>query len=181
MSQNKSNILIGAALVVLAAVLKITTFPHSVNPIIAISLFSGAIISNKKMAFVLPLFAMLISDVLLEVLNIAPGFYGMGQIGNYASLLFVTLLGFQMKKINTVSVVGFSIASSLIFFFLSNTNSYFFENYNTYGTGFQGWANCMIAGIPFVKNSLVTDLCFSAVLFGTYQLSGKLSGKSATI
>ncbi len=180
MSQNKSNILIGAALVVLAAILKVTTFPHSVNPIIAISLFSGAIISNKKMAFVLPLFAMLVSDILLDVLSIAPGFYGMGQIGNYASLLFVTFIGFQMKKINAVSVLGFSIASSLIFFILSNTNSYFFENFSTYGSGFQGWVNCMIAGIPFVKNSLVTDLCFSIVLFGTYQLAGKLSEKSAT-
>lgn len=168
MTQNKSNILIGSILVVFAAIMKVLTFPHSINPIIAISLFSGVIIKDKKIAFAMPLLAMFTSDLILEVFNIAPGFYGMGQVGNYLSLLLVTVLGFTMKKINPINVIGYSVGSSLFFFILSNTNCYLFDNFNTYGTGIQGWANCLIAGTPFVKNGIAIDLCFSTLLFGSY-------------
>ena len=177
MNQKKTNIIIGSILVLIAAILKVTTFPHSINPIIAISLFSGVVISDKKLAFAMPLLAMFVSDIMLEVLNIAPGFYGMGQVGNYASLLLVTVLGFSMKKINPLNIAGYSIASPILFFILSNTNCFLFDNLNYYGTGFQGWANCLVAGIPFVKNSLITDLSFSAILFGSYILASKTFAK----
>lgn len=175
MTQNKSNILIGSILVVFAAIMKVVTFPHSINPIIAISLFSGVIIKDKKIAFAMPLLAMFTSDLMLEVFNIAPGFYGMGQIGNYLSLLLVTVLGFSMKKISTINVIGYSIGSSLLFFILSNTNCFLFDNFHTYGTGIQGWANCLVAGIPFVKNAIAIDLCFSTLLFGSFVVLFKKS------
>jgi hypothetical protein len=177
MNQNKTTFIIGLSLIVLAATMKVATFPHSINPIIAISLFSGVLIKDKKWAFAIPVFAMFVSDLMLEVFNIAPGFYGMGQIGNYASLLFVTVLGFTMKKTNLVSVAGYSIASSLVFFFLSNTNSFLFENASTYGAGLQGWANCLVAGLPFLRNGMAIDLCFSVLLFGTYVAYTKFAEK----
>ena len=173
MNSNKKYIIIGTALVLFAAILKVATFPFSINPIIAISLFSGVVIKDRKLAFLMPLMAMFVSDLMLEVFNIAPGFYGIGQIGNYASLLLVTVLGFSMKKISPLRVVGYSIMSTLLFFFLSNTNCFFFDTFNTYGTGFQGWATCLAAGIPFVKNGLAVDLGFSVLLFGTYSLVNK--------
>ena len=70
MTQNKNNILIGMVLVTLAAIMKVVTFPYSINPIIAISLFSGAIIKDKKFAFAMPLLAMFMSDLMLEIFNI---------------------------------------------------------------------------------------------------------------
>ncbi len=173
MNSNKKYIIIGTALVLFAAILKVATFPFSINPIIAISLFSGVVIKDKKLAFLMPLMAMFVSDLMLEVFNIAPGFYGYGQIGNYASLLLVTVLGFSMKQIAPLKVAGYSVASTILFFILSNTNCFFFDTFNTYGTGFQGWATCLAAGIPFVKNGLAVDLGFSVLLFGTYTLANK--------
>ena len=173
MNVNRKHIIIGTFLIVLAAAMKALTFPFSINPIIAISLFSGAVIKDRKLSFALPLLSMFASDLMLEIFNIAPGFYGMGQIGNYASLLAVTLLGFTMKKTTPVTVPAYSVAATLVFFVLSNTNCFLFDNLNTYGTGIQGWASCLAAGIPFVKNGLITDLGFSAALFGTYTLANK--------
>lgn len=170
MTPNKSNLLIAASLVLIAASLKALTHPHSIDPIIAISLFSGVIIKDRKLAFALPLLGMFISDVILEVFQIAPGFYGMSQIGNYISLLFVTLLGFGMKKISILNVIAFSLGSSLVFFVLSNSNCFLFDATNYYGTGITGWAKCLAAGLPFVRNGLAIDLFFSAILFGSYQL-----------
>lgn len=179
MNQNKLNIMTAAILILSAAILKVSTFPHSVNPIIAISLFSGAIIKDRKFAFAMPLIAMFTSDIMLEVFNIAPGFYGMGQIGNYASLLLITILGFSMKKTNLVSVTAYSIASTLLFFVLSNTNCFFFDFDSTYGQGLTGWVNCLAAGVPFVKNSMITDLCFSTVIFTTYAFTLKYANKKS--
>ncbi len=177
MNQNKLNIITATVLILSAAILKVSTFPHSINPIIAISLFSGAIIKDKKFAFAMPLIAMFASDIMLEAFSIAPGFYGMGQIGNYISLLFITVLGFTMKKTNIFQVAGYSVLSSLVFFILSNTNCFFFDFDNTYGHGIIGWVNCLAAGIPFVKNSIISDLSFSTVIFSVYAFALKYASK----
>lgn len=179
MFKNRTNILLSAGLILLAAILKVTTYPNSFNPIIAISLFSGAIISDRKLAFIIPLLAMLLSDVMMEVLNIAPGFYGLGQVGNYAALLFVTGLGFFMKKINVLTVAGFSIGASILFFLLSNTNVFIFDNGQTYSRSFTGFVSCLEAGIPFLKNRISIDLLFGTIMFGSYFLLFKYNAKKA--
>ena len=69
MNQNKTTFIIGLSLIVLAATMKVATFPHSINPIIAISLFSGVLIKDKKWAFAIPVFAMYVSDLMLEFFN----------------------------------------------------------------------------------------------------------------
>jgi hypothetical protein len=178
MKQYKSDLLIALALVIFAAILKVATYPHTFSPIIAIALFSGAVISDKKLSFFMPLLAMFASDIILEIFSIAPGFYGMEQLGNYAALLFITLLGFAMKKINVISVVGFSLASSILFYILSNTNTFLFDTFNSYENSFNGYLNCMTAGIPFIK--FIPDLVFSVILFGSYALLFKTAGKKAT-
>lgn len=169
MSRLSSRHLFFLALVIASALCKVLTHPFSISPIIALSLFSGAVVQDRKTALAMPLFAMFLSDVMLEVSGIAPGFYGMGQVGNYLSLLAVSGLGMGLKRITPISVLGFSLASSLLFFFLSNTNCYLFDNSMTYGTGLTGWYYCLMAGLPFVKNGLVIDLGFSVLLFGTYS------------
>jgi hypothetical protein len=173
MNQTKSNILIGAAMVLLAAILKIVTYYSgaSLSPIIAIALFCGAVISDKKLAFILPILSMFIADLLFEVFNIGIGFYGIEQLGNYACLLFVTLLGFAMKKINIINVVVYSLASTLIFYFLSNTNSFLFDTFHTYERSMNGYIKCMVAGLEFLRPRLFfTDLFYSGALFGSYVL-----------
>lgn len=168
MKQNRINILIAAVLVLFAALLKVATYPHTFSPIIAIALFSGVVISDKKLSFAMPLLAMFASDLILELFTQTPGFYGMEQVGNYAALLFITAFGFAMKKIDVIRVAGFSLASSILFYFLSNTNTFLVDSFNMYPNTFTGYINCMAAGIPFIK--FVPDLVFSALLFGSYVL-----------
>lgn len=168
MKQNKLNFLIAAVIILFAAVLKVATYPHTFSPIIAIALFSGVVITDKKLSFFMPLMAMFVSDIILEVFTSVPGFYGMGQIGNYAALLFITFLGFSMKKITIINVIGYSLFSSLLFFFLSNTNTFIFDTSNFYEKSFKGYFQCLSAGIPFIK--FIPDLLFSIILFGSYSL-----------
>jgi hypothetical protein len=130
------------------------------------------VLKDKKLAILLPLSAMLLSDVLFEVLNIAQGFWGWGQIVNYVLLAGITVFGFALKKINLVNVTGFSIASSLIFFFISNATVWLFQP-GMYAAGLSGLRDSLVAGLPFLKNGVVTDLLYCAALFGAYSLVGK--------
>ncbi len=166
MSISQKNLIMAVVLVIVAAFLKLFTYPQSINPIVAIALFSGAVISDRKLAFAMPLMAMLLSDILLEISHKDAGFYGIGQFANYASLALVTVLGFAIKKTNVVSVAGMSVGATLLFFFLSNSAVFMFSSY--YEKSLAGYTLCMNAGIPFMLKRIPVDLLFSALLFTGY-------------
>jgi hypothetical protein len=177
MKQNKINLLIAAVVIIFAALLKAATYPDAFSPMIAIALFSGAVITDKKLSFAMPLLAMFVSDLILEFFTVTPGFYGMEQIGNYTALVIITALGFAMKKISVITVVGFSLASSVLFYFLSNTNTFLFDTFNSFDNSFAGYIKCMRDGIPFIK--FIPDLVFSVILFGSYFLVFKMKRSKA--
>lgn len=165
-------------MILAAAMSRIAFYPLNFSPVIAMALFGGAIFKDKKLAFALPLLAMFLSDVIFQVTNIATGFWGWGQLVGYGILALITMLGFNLKKINVVNVTGFSIASSLLFFFLSNSSVWIFDT-TTYSKTFSGWVNCLAAGVPFLKNGLAADLVYSALFFGGYVLLEKYAFKRA--
>lgn len=178
MKQSSTMVLIAVAMILAAALSRIAFYPLNFSPVIAMALFGGAVIKDKKIAFALPLLAMFISDVLFEVTNIAPGFWGWGQLVGYGIFALITVFGFQLKKINVLNVAGFSIASSCIFFLLSNTSVWIFDT-TSYAQNFGGWINCLAAGVPFLKNGLAADLVYSAVFFGGFVLLQKFAFKKA--
>ena len=170
--QNTSTLIIAVLLIVIAAISRVILYPHNFSPIIGMAIFSGAVIKDKRLAFALPLLSMFLSDVLFEVFNIAPGFWGWGQLVGYGILALITVIAFSMKKINVLSVAGYSIGSSLLFFFLSNSAFFVFDNplYHTYTQDFNGYIATLVGGLPFLKTGIIADLVYSTVLFGTYFL-----------
>ena len=178
MKQNTTMFLIAVVMILAAALSRIAFYPLNFSPVIAMALFGGAVIKDKKLAFALPLLAMFLSDVIFEFTNIATGFWGWGQLIGYGIFALITIFGFNLKKISVQNVTGFAIASSLIFFFISNTSVWIFDN-TTYAQNFSGWINCLAAGIPFLKNGLAADLIYSALFFGGYVLLEKFAFKKA--
>lgn len=170
MKQNRNNTILATILILAAAIAKVVTHPHTLDPIIGMALFGGAVIKDKRFAFVLPLFAMFLSDVMLEISGIDKGFYGWGQLVNYGVLMLITVFGFRMKKINVINVVGFSLISSTIFFIISNLAFFLIDNrvYHTYPNTMGGFIDCYVKALPFFK--WYVDLAFSIILFGTYYL-----------
>ncbi len=182
MKQNRINLLLAALLIFAAAIAKVLTHPHSLDPIIGMALFGGAVIKDRRFAFALPLLAMFLSDIILELSKIDAGFYGWSQLLNYGVLILITLVGSQMKKINVLNVVGFSLASSVLFFVLSNLGFFLIDNprYNLYPNNLSGFIDCYVKAIPFFKWYI--DLAFSVILFGSYYLmtSYVVNSKKAT-
>lgn len=149
---------------------------YNFGPLVAISLFSGAVLKNKSYAYLLPLAAYFISDVYLQLVH-QNGFYGISQFFVYGAMILVVALGSLMKKVQALNVLGFTVGGSLLFWTISNLGV-FFSGY--YGLNLQGLINTYLAAIPFYQkdgvstglffNAIVGDLIFSGALFGIYAL-----------
>lgn len=176
MKQNKTIIITFILLIITGALYRlIDNRPLGFAPQIAMAIFGGAVIRDKKWAFAVPLFSMLISDLLFEVMNRAgivhnmPGFYE-GQWVNYLLLSGITCLGFLIRKINVANVAIASLAAPVVYFLLSNFSVWI--SGGGYGRPFTGAGlyQCMLDGAPFFKGSLYATIAFSALLFGAYAL-----------
>ncbi|WP_221452787.1 DUF6580 family putative transport protein [Mucilaginibacter sp. FT3.2] len=151
--------------------------PHMPNfsPLAAIGLFGAAHFVKKWQAFLIPIAATWLSDLFIN--NIIYGqyypkftwFYA-GFYWQYGSYLLITLAGiFIFKKVNAKRVIAGVITSTAIFFLVSNFGSWI-DN-STYPQNFGGLITCYIAGIPFLKGTLLGDVCYSAILFGSFALA----------
>ena len=182
MKIDKSIVVSFILLVVIASLYRIMPGrPYGFAPQIAMALFSGSIVKNKKYAFLLPLCSMLLSDVLYEVLfqlkiSAIPGFYG-GQWINYLFFVAATFIGFAVNQNKWISILGGSLAGVLFYFLASNFAVWMGGglalNNLPYSKTIDGLMACLTAGVPFMKNSFFATLFFSLVLFGSYYLLNK--------
>ncbi len=180
--QNTASLVIAGLLITAAALSRVLMYPDNFSPMIGMAVFAGAVIKDKKLAFAFPILAMFLSDVIFEVSGKAQGFWGWGQLAGYGILALITVLAFRLKKINVFSVAGYSIGSSLLFFFLSNSAFFVFDNplYHTYTQDLAGYVNCLAGGLPFLRTGIVADLVYSGVLFGAYYgVNTYVMGKKA--
>lgn len=157
---------------------------YNMVPVAALGLFSGSIIQNKRMAYLIPLLAMLLSDIGLALFTQTQGFYGYSQLINYAALALVTFMGTYLVKRNALNIAGYTISGTMIFFLLSNFGT-FLSGYYGYSTA--ALIECYTMAIPFYKsemattfflNSLLGDLVFSFLAFGMVYFSSLRTAKA---
>ena len=175
MSINRNILYTFLALIAVAAIYRVVPGrPYGFAPQIAMALFAGAIVKDKKMAFALPVLSMFLSDALFELLyqaGVSPmwGFYE-GQFTNYILFASLTVIGFFIRKINVGYVVAASLAGPTVYFLISNFMVWIS------GGGYQrpktldGLMMCFADGLPFYKNSIAGTLFFAALFFGGYYL-----------
>jgi len=138
--------------------------PHVPNftPIAAIALFGGVYL-GRKMALLLPLLAMVISDIFI-------GYYQLGVMASvYASFLICVLLGFWLKKHKKwFTIAGSSIFGSILFFLITNFAVWIFTPW--YAKTFSGIIQCYLMALPFFRNTLFGDLFYVVIFFGVYEM-----------
>lgn len=191
MKRQNTDILIAIFLVIIAAAARAVNQSfqlHNFVPIAAISLFSGAIFREKRaMAFLVPLLGQFLADAYFQFFTYVPGFYSIiDQSFNYGAILAATALGvFFMKGQKPLTVFGFTLGASGIFFLLSNLG-YFAGGWNGYS--FSGLVKTYVDAVAFyrdnsfVQNPFVTDMVGSVLLFGGYALTRKsLEGKAKEV
>ena len=129
-------------------------YPYAPNftPMLSIALLSG-FYSKNKFFVLLPIFIMLISDIMIGNHAIVPWVY--------SSFILIFALGYLIKKSSYSNIFIFSILSSVIFFVISNLGVWFTGGYSY---SFNGLIACYTAAIPFFKNTLISTVLYSSVI-----------------
>jgi hypothetical protein len=180
MKNKRTTILVFILLIVAAALYRVWDHrPWGFAPQIAMALFAGSVIKDKRFSFLVPLFSMLVSDILYQVLYAQglteiKGFYGGPQWINYVLFTAITVIGFFIRKNHIGSIIIGSLAGAVFFFITSN----FFDwigggldiNNQPYPKTFDGLIRCFTAAIPFFRGSVWATLLFNGIFFGCYYL-----------
>lgn len=145
------------AMILFAAIIRIVPHPWNLAPVGAMALFSGAVVRNRVMAFVLPLLALLAGDFFA-------GFHILIPVV-YLSFVISTAIGFWLRERHSVTRLGGTVLLGAIqFFLITNLGVWMFLN--TYPKTLAGLMACYVVGVPFFWNTLAGDACYSALLFG---------------
>ena len=131
--------------IILAAVIRLIPHPPNFAPITAMALFGGLNFQNKKLAYAIPILAMIVSDLFL-------GFYSI-SIFVYLSFIAITYIGTTIKKINISNI----FLSSLLFFIITNLGVWILG----YPMTIEGLLTCFTLALPFFGYALAGDLFFS--------------------
>src|SRR5204862_4301182 len=187
--KNKNPIILVFVLLIIAAALYRVwdNRPLGFAPQIAMALFAGSVIKDKRFSFLVPLFSMLISDVLYQFLysrglTEIKGFY-QGQWVNYILFTVITVIGFLIKKNNIGSIILGSLAG-VVFFYLT---SIFLDwmgcgldiNNRPYPKTFDGLMQCFAAGLAFLRGSILATMLFNGIFFGSYYLYNRYAIRSS--
>jgi hypothetical protein len=168
MKPQRANLLVAVLLILATAAFRVANAElHFWNfaPVAALGLFSGAVVGDKRLAFLFTLLAQLASDLYFQLFTDVPGFYGISQLFTYAGMVAVTALGMVMQNRKAATVAGFALGASLLFFVVSNFGVWLTGMYGLTGGGL---AKTFVMAVPFYKGTLIGDLLFSAILFGGF-------------
>ena len=162
-------------IILLAAFTRIMPHPPNFSPMAAIGLFGAAHFAKKWQAFFIPLIGIWVSDLVINnyvysssssnFIWFYSGFYW--QYISYILIIFAGLFIFN-RGISLTKMFGGMISSSGIFFLVSNFGVW--AGGTMYPKNFGGLITCYAAGVPFIHNTIISDVLFTTVLFGTYYL-----------
>jgi hypothetical protein len=159
------RLLLALVLIVIAAALRVAPHPWNFTPVGAMALFSGAVIRDRRLAFLFPLLALFVGDIFI-------GFYKIIPI-IYASFLINVAIGLWLRGRRTVARISLATLLGAIQFFLVS-NLAFWQFMNTYPHNASGLLACYVAAIPLFWNTLAGDAVYVAALFLGYGLAESL-------
>lgn len=146
-----------SVMILAAAFTRLIPHPPNFTAVGAIALFGGAYFSEKKFAFIIPMLAMLLSDLII-------GFHN-GMLSVYLSFVLIVGIGIVLSRnIKFKNVIAASLLSSVLFF--AFTNFQMWIQSPLYTKSISGLITCYVAAIPFFQYSLIGDLFFVGTLFG---------------
>lgn len=133
------------------------------SPLIAMSLFIGYYFPMSK-AIPLTLVSVVLSNMIINnyfYIEYFPDF-SFGFNSYVLIFILISMIGYTRKNILVTS-----IASVLLFFLFSN---FLVFTSGMYGYTWSGLIECYTFALPFLKNSLLSQLFFGLLLFGGYDL-----------
>jgi hypothetical protein len=163
------------AFILIAAASRFLPF-HNFTALGAISLFGAAHFNKKWFTLIITLVAAWVTDLFVNNVLYASQFptftwFYTGFYWQYISYVLIAVVGFfLLKKVSVQTVLTGAFASTLIFFLVSNFGVWANAT-SSYPKNFTGLMECYAAAIPFVKGTILGDLIYSAILFGSFAFA----------
>jgi len=156
MQKTLSKIALPLGLIIMAIIARL--IPHAPNlaPIAALALLGGASYKFPKSLF-LPLGAMAISDT---VIGFSPWPITLSVYGSFA---IITMLGAFLRQPKLWKLPVSALSSSLLFYVVTNFSVWLTSG--MYQLSFSGLIACYVNAIPFLQNTIISDIAYTVVLF----------------
>ncbi len=164
------RVLAPVAMIAAAAAARLLPHPPNVTPLAAIALFAGACLP-RRLALVIPLAALFLSDLVIGLHDQMPVVYG--------SFALIVLLGRLLRaRRRALPIAAATLCGSIFFFAATNFGVWAFGS--LYPRTFEGLLACYVAALPFFGGTLLGDAFFSAALFGGLALAGRIAPAQRT-
>lgn len=147
-------------LIIIGVLSRLVPHPANVTAVGGLAIFSGARLGVKKAMFI-TIAVMVISDWVL-------GFHSV-MWATYGSMLAAVMLGrYVGKSRSIVRIAGLTLSSSVIFYLMTNFAVWAAPG-SMYPHTAVGLFDSYIMALPFFRNSLIGDMCYTAMFFGAYE------------
>lgn len=167
---SNSKLLLGLALCLIGFGVVARWLPHPPNfaPIGAIALFGGAILP-KRLSIITPLMAMVISDMLI-------GFHST-IFWTWGAFVIIAIFSSEWlrSRVSVASTAFAALIASTSFFLITNFGVWL--QGGLYQPSLSGLMQSYINGLPFFRNTLLSDITYSFAIFGLYFVAVKLFQK----
>ena len=160
-------------LLLLAVASRLIPHPANFAPMGAMALFGSAYFNRKYLALLLPLLATWLSDLFINnviYVQYYPKFtwFYEGFYWQYGTYVLIGLLGLLIfNKVNLKRVLTGSLVSALVFLIITNFGCWIGST--IYPQNLTGLMECYAMGIPFLKGTLLGDLFYCGILFGSFE------------
>lgn len=143
-----------AAIILLLAASRLIPHPPNFTPIGAMAILAGAYIKDLRRGIGILAIAMLASDFIL-------GWHS-SMLYVYAAIAGIVIMNhYLLHTISYAKIAATTVASALLFFIISNFGAWL--THDMYAHTFSGLIQAYVAGIPFLKNTLASNILFIAV------------------
>jgi hypothetical protein len=158
--------MIAYLLIILGFCMRLVPHVPNMAPIAAIALFAGAYLDRRITPWV-PLVIMVVTDLIIGMHDVV--------LYTWGAFIVIGFMGMSLKQKTTPGrILGLTVLSALFFFVVTNFGVWIVW----YPRTFAGFLDCYVKALPFLRNTMASNVVFSFVLFGSYELAKKLVGES---
>lgn len=157
--------LVVLSMIALAATLRIAPHPWNLTPVGAMALFSGAILKDRRLAFLFPLLALFVGDLFVGLHILIPIVY--------ASFLVNVALGNCIRdRRTTLRISVITLLGAVQFFAITNFGVW--ALLSSFPRTTAGLIACYVAGLLLFWNTLAGDAFYALLLFGGFALAERM-------
>ena len=171
----KSNTFLAIVLIIIGSCARLIPHLPNFTPTETIAIFGAAYLGRTWLPYFIPVVTMYFADFIINntvARSFFPNHDGLVLWSNYmlfniiAIMLIVLIAQKVLNKINFKNVMIAAIVSSVVFYLITNFGSWVSLT-SIYSKDFTGLMSSYVAGLPFLRTTLISNLLFSGVIFGS--------------